>query len=958
MTSQPIIDDSAVHSVNQLKSGQTIEDAHQIAEHARRLSLELMWTSVSLEGANHAAMNLVEDAVQTKEALRQRERWLAGQREALEAAVNGAPLESSLGVLVRTAIEAMGEGARAGFYLANDEGTALHHVVGMPEEYAEAVDGFKVGPDSLACGLATATGRTVLTADVRNEPLWQPWLWMAEKFDYRGCWSFPIHTTVRRFVGTLAIYSRRPREATKSDLELASLVTHTASIIISRHKESEERRRAEQALRECQERLAADLADMQRLHALSLRLTQHSDDLESVMDEVLAAAAELLRADKGSAQVRDPQSAGLSLVSAIGFDQPFRERFATVQADGFTTCAAALRRGERVIVEDTQADSAYAAFAQAAAPYGLRAAMSTPLLGAGGELLGVFTLYWPSPHRPSERELRLLDLYVQQVERNHAQQALRKSQAQLATEVADLETLRQLSLRVAATSDRTAALTDVLETAIGMVAAAKGNVQLYDAADDALTIIAHRGFNQEFLDYFKSIPVGYSCCGTAMERRDRVIIEDVYADPRFCDLADIYARHGFVAVQSTPLFTSEGRLLGMFSTHFARPHCPSERDLRLLDQIAQQAGRVIERTSAEQAQRESEARFRMLADNMAQLAWTCDKLGNCTWYNRRWLEYTGLAFEDMKGWDWSKVHHPDHLERVVARVKRSAETGEFWEDTFPLRGADGRYRWFLSRAYPIRDEQGNIIRWFGTNTDIDDQIRAEEALREADRRKDEFLGMLAHELRNPLAAISSAIQVVQHKGNDAETVRWATEIVDRQIKHMVRQVDDLLDVSRIGRGKIELRKERIELTTIVNHAVQAVGPLCQSRRHALTVKRASDPMFVDGDAVRLTQVVSNLLNNACKFTDDGGHICLTLGQEGQQAVIRVRDTGIGIAAGDLCRIFEVFAQADRPQERSNEGLGLGLALVKNLVEMHDGAVEAHSAGLGQGSEFIVRLPLT
>jgi PAS domain S-box-containing protein len=386
-----------------------------------------------------------------------------------------------------------------------------------------------------------------------------------------------------------------------------------------------------------------------------------------------------------------------------------------------------------------------------------------------------------------------------------------------------------------------------------------------------------------------------------------------------------------------------------------------------IDPITDSSGRIVgainvfhdvtDLNRTEQALRESEERFRMLADNMAQLAWTCDKLGNCTWYNKRWLEYTGLAFEDMMGWDWSKVHHPDHLERVVARVKSSAETGEPWEDTFPLRGKDGVYRWFLSRAYPIRDEQGSIIRWFGTNTDIDDQRRAEESLREADRRKDEFLGMLAHELRNPLAAISNAVQVVQHKGNDAETVRWATELVSRQVRHMVRQVDDLLDVSRIGRGKIELCMERIELATVVNHAVEAVSPLCENRRHELTVKLPSDPMLVEGDAVRLTQVVGNLLNNACKFTDGGGRIWLTVEQEGEQAVIRVRDTGVGIGASDLHRIFEVFTQADTSLERSREGLGLGLALVKSLVELHGGAVEAHSAGHGQGSEFVVRLPL-
>jgi PAS domain S-box-containing protein len=361
---------------------------------------------------------------------------------------------------------------------------------------------------------------------------------------------------------------------------------------------------------------------------------------------------------------------------------------------------------------------------------------------------------------------------------------------------------------------------------------------------------------------------------------------------------------------------------------------------------------------AEEALRETTDRFRMLADNMSQLAWTCDRgLGNVTWYNQRWLDYTGLTYEDMKGWDWSKVHHPDHLARVVARVERAAETGEPWEDTFPLRGKDGTYRWFLSRAVPIRDDAGEIDCWFGTNTDVDDQVRAEEALREADRRKDEFLAMLAHELRNPLAAIYNAVQVLLRPDGDARTARSAAEILERQVQHMVRQVDDLIDVSRVSRGKIELRKEHVDLVRVVTHAVEAVRPLCESLAHELTVALPPAPLYVHADPIRLAQVVSNLLNNACKFSDKGGRVRLTVEQEREHAVIRVGDTGIGLSADELHRIFEIFAQVEKSLERARDGLGLGLSLAKNLVEMHGGTVEAHSAGLGQGSEFVVRLPL-
>ena len=366
---------------------------------------------------------------------------------------------------------------------------------------------------------------------------------------------------------------------------------------------------------------------------------------------------------------------------------------------------------------------------------------------------------------------------------------------------------------------------------------------------------------------------------------------------------------------------------------------------------------ITERKRAEEALRQSEGRFRMLADNMSQLAWTCDLLGNVTWYNERWLDYTGMTFEDTKGWDWSKVQHRDHLYRVVAGVKRSAETGEPWDDTFPLRGRDGKYRWFLSRAVPIRDASGAVGCWFGTNTDVTELRDAQQALREADRRKDEFLAMLAHELRNPLAPISNAAQVLRRAGSDPRMVHSASEMLDRQVGQMARLVDDLLDMSRITRGKIELRRQHIELAPVLNQAVEAARPLVQSMEHELTLIVPPQPIYLDADPVRLIQMIGNLLNNACKFMDKGGRIALTVERQGQHAVIRVRDSGIGIAADQLPRIFEMFMQADTSLERSVSGLGIGLTLVRNVVEMHGGTIDAHSDGLGQGSEFVVRLPI-
>lgn len=368
--------------------------------------------------------------------------------------------------------------------------------------------------------------------------------------------------------------------------------------------------------------------------------------------------------------------------------------------------------------------------------------------------------------------------------------------------------------------------------------------------------------------------------------------------------------------------------------------------------------------AAERALRESEERFRMLADNMSQFAWMADPKGWIFWFNQRWYDYTGTTLDEIQGWGWKSVHHPDHVERVIKRIQQSWDTGEAWEDTFPLRGKDGNYRWFLSRALPIFNSDGKVIRWFGTHTDVTEQREMAEALRqnttemiEADRHKNEFLAMLAHELRNPLAPIRNALQIIRLAGCNEQVVATAAETMERQVDHMVRLVDDLLDVSRISRGKIELRRERVELISTVQNAIEVCRPAIEHSNQDLIITLPPQPFYLEADPTRLTQVVGNLLNNANKFTHRGGRIWLTVLCENQQAVIRVMDNGIGIAADKIPYIFDMFMQVDSSRGRSVSGLGIGLTLVKNIIDMHGGIVEAYSAGIGHGSEFSVRLPV-
>ncbi len=363
---------------------------------------------------------------------------------------------------------------------------------------------------------------------------------------------------------------------------------------------------------------------------------------------------------------------------------------------------------------------------------------------------------------------------------------------------------------------------------------------------------------------------------------------------------------------------------------------------------------ITGRKEAEAALVQSEARFRALADNIAQLAWMADDLDVATWFNRRWYDYTGSTFEEMQGDGWKKVVHPEHLDRIVQSLDRAAREERPWEETFPLRRRDGVYRWFLSRAVPIRDESGRVIRWCGTNTDVTDQMELERALKRADRRKDEFLAMLAHELRNPLAPIRSGIDLLMTETPaEGETLK----VMDEQVRHLTRLVDDLLDVSRITQGRIELRTERLRLQPLLRRVTDTSREEREGAGIALDMALADEPIWLEADPVRLFQVFENLLGNALKFTSSGGHIRVVGGVEGHAVVVSVEDDGAGIEPEQLSGIFDLFAQASTSPARERAGLGIGLTIVRSLVDLHGGDVTANSEGPGRGSRFVVRLPL-
>ena len=287
-----------------------------------------------------------------------------------------------------------------------------------------------------------------------------------------------------------------------------------------------------------------------------------------------------------------------------------------------------------------------------------------------------------------------------------------------------------------------------------------------------------------------------------------------------------------------------------------------------------------------------------------------------------------------------------------------------------MSGAGGEVRWTEWTDRGFFDEQGHVVEFQSVGHDITERKRAEEehrqllaqarvaeALREADRRKDEFLAVLSHELRNPLAPITMAIELMRLREPGDASIVWARDIIARQTAQLTRLVDDLLDVSRITLGKITLTRSALDLRPIVAQAVEAVQPLYTARHHHLAIDVSTEPLPIWGDGARLTQIISNLLNNAARFTAEGGHVALAARREGTRVILSVKDDGIGIPPDMRERVFEMFTQIESPGQRKQEGLGIGLALVRQLVAMHDGDIEARSAGTGCGSELVVRLPL-
>ena len=425
-------------------------------------------------------------------------------------------------------------------------------------------------------------------------------------------------------------------------------------------------------------------------------------------------------------------------------------------------------------------------------------------------------------------------------DRQRAQRELHESRHKLASEASALARLSEASTRLWESQNLAGGLDEILRTVMALAGASKGNIQLLNPGRNTLSIVAHEGFDAGFLAPFEHMSAEDrgAACGRALTAGRPVIIEDVLADETYAPYHEVARAAGYRAVVSVPLFGADGSKLGAISVHFPSPHRPTEAQMRRLQVYCRQASDFIQRIRLEHTLRERES-----------------------------------------------------------------------------------------------------------------------ALQDADRRKDEFLALLAHELRNPLAPILYAVALLRNSATTTEQRDRSYDILERQVTHMSRLLDDLLDISRITLGTVALKKEPTSLATAIENSVEAAQPFIDAKRHELTIDLPGHPVIFEADPVRLAQIFSNLLINAAKYTTRGGHIELSAVNGDGQVIITVRDNGIGISADMMPRIFTLFSQAQPALGRTEEGLGVGLTMVRALVDLHGGTVEARSEGIGRGSEFVVRLPV-
>ncbi len=698
----------------------------------------------------------------------------------------------------------------------------------------------------------------------------------------------------------------------------------------------------------------------------------------AALDETFIAIARLVEQQSSltlcSICLLDPHSRCLQRASAPSLPPALVEQLevaALGEAAGPT--GTAIRTGQRSVASDLSNEE-WAQHARIVSPHGLQAAWSQPILGKEGQAVGAVTHYSRQARIPSDADFQLLSTAAHlagiAVGREHAD-AVEKTLNRVGRAMMEQTDVQPL---VQAITD---AGTELSHAEFGAFF-----YNTINADGEQMMLYTLSGAGQESFARFP-MPRPTELFGPTFRGETVVRAADITQDARYGRNSPYHGiPAGHFPVRSylaVPVRSRAGEVIGGLFFGHSEPGIFREEAETLISGLAVQAGLVLENASLLRQVQGSEAKFRQLANTIPQLAWMAKPDGWIFWYNEQWHQYTGITSDELDGWGWESIHDPEMLPEVKRRWQASLDSGEPFEMEFPLRSANGEFRWFLTRVNPLRNDDGTLLLWFGTNTDVSDQqqqkrelaasearlrsaVEAERAARaEAERvsrMKDEFLSTLSHELRTPLNAILGWAQILGRSGHSAADLAAGLATIERNARSQARIVEDLLDMSRIISGKVRLDVQRVELAALVHAAVETLRPAAEAKQIQLQVNLDPSIGPVSGDPSRLQQVFWNLISNSVKFTPRGGRIQVLLQRVDSQVEIRVIDSGEGIKAGFLPLVFNRFQQEDASTTRRHGGLGLGLSIVKQLVELHGGTVRAHSAGEGQGATFVVALPVT
>ncbi|MEH2184551.1 PAS domain-containing protein [Nostoc sp.] len=845
---------------------------------------------------------------------KQTELLLVEQKQLLEIIAAGTPLEDCLRA-VCTSVFKLNSRVCACFLLTDTQGLTFSRSItpDLAPSFGQGLQDTPINDFCIGtCGEAVYRGQPITCIDIANDDRWsQEWRELCVAHGILSCYSTPVVGIEAVPYGSLMLCFDQARMPTNWEYQLAEFGTQIASIAF-------ERDRATLALRQSE--------------AFNRSIVESISDCIKVLD----LNGYLLTLNKpGQCLLEIEDSSSLIGALWVEFWQgPLREN----AAEAVHTAVAG----------GTGRFSGYCPTMKGTPKWWDIAV--TPILDVTG--------------KPKELLVVSRDITDR-----------KQAEAAIATDLKDTQLLRDLSARLVSEDSIQVLYQEIISTAIALTRADAGTVQMLDQTTQELLLLATQGFDRTMTNHFYRVNASsHTSCGITLQNGNPTFVDfDVPESEDPDGSCRMHVEAGYLSAQSTPLMTRSGRVIGMVSTHWRTHRRPSDRELRFLALLARQAADLIEQRQFEQALRQSESRFRLMVESAKEYAiFTLDLNGVVTSWNAGAERLLGYSEVEIVGRNGRIVFTPEDNEQgQAAREMQLALTqGRAENERWHLR-QDGSCFWGSGLMMPLQDEAGTtqgFVKIMQDKTaerqnaaEREQLLQQEQAARvEADRAnhiKDEFLAVLSHELRSPLNPILGWTQLLRNGSLDAAKTAQAIETIERNAKLQVQLIEDLLDLSRVLRGKLSLNVMPVNLDQVILAALETVRLSAEAKSLHIQTTLAPLTRPVNGDAGRLQQVVWNLLSNAVKFTPKEGQITITLTQTANAAQIQVTDTGKGIHPDFLPDVFEHFRQEDSTTTRKFGGLGLGLAIARQIVELHGGTIGATSAGEGQGATFTVQLPL-